>query len=315
VVATLPNSTTTGVSDPLTGYVFPPLGGIYDRVDLDNIFYMQYAGVGSYTNDTIVKDQIFDNYLAYDDGTCEQAIYLQMGNTEPGSIATQFHINIADTMQGISIYFARQEPFPFNYSFDLLIYSTLHGVNGATTDDTLFEEDVMVPGWVDTVNHSYIYPLYRPLPLTPGTFYVVTRQEAGTNDQLLYFGLDVNHTGDPHRWTNTRDDTWKVTEIAGALMIRPLLGQAVTSSGIAEQGIATANFQLYPNPAHDVVEIHTTNTNRLTYRITNAMGNTVQQGIPDDGQKISILALIPGTYFITLMNDDVVLGTSKITKL
>ena len=81
-----------------------PSPGNFSKVVFENKFYIQSIPTSSsIANDTIVRDQVFDNYFAYDDGTAEQSYYLTQYSTLPAYLALEFHLNKPDTVQGIAI--------------------------------------------------------------------------------------------------------------------------------------------------------------------------------------------------------------------
>ncbi|MBS1688554.1 MAG: hypothetical protein JSS96_07510 [Bacteroidetes bacterium] len=108
-----------------------PIAGLDDKIIFENKFYLQSpAAADSRPNDTCIKDQVFDNYLAYDDGTAEMSYYLNLSATLPGKVSIEYHLNQPDTLRGLAIYFGRQVPLALNKPFSIIIYKSLAGVNG-----------------------------------------------------------------------------------------------------------------------------------------------------------------------------------------
>jgi hypothetical protein len=291
-----------------------PLTGNYNNVVYENKFYFQSVGITDPSaNDTIVKDQIFDNYLAYDDGTAEQSYYLTQYTTLPAYLAIEFHLNQADTLQGLAIYFGRQAPPPTYKYFSIVIYSSLDGVNGGTANNILLQEDDVVPGYIDTINHFWIYSFSTPIPLPAGLFYAGYIQPAYGGADSLYIGLDVNRIGTNHAYFNVQN-SWSASQISGALMIRPLLGQPVAGTGIKNVNIQKQDWTLSPNPASNTLLLDYNSNAKAAYSITDILGRNILNAGVDNAHTVDVSLLSPGMYFMTLYLDGVAADTKKFIK-
>ncbi len=289
--------------------------GNYGRVTFRNKFFIQSISTADpVENDTIVKDQIFDNYLAYDDGTAEKSYYLDLYPTLPGKLAIEYHLNKPDTMKGMAIYFGRQLPFAFNKQFDIKVYSSLAGVYGATSDNVIYTEEMCTPGYADTVNRFWIYKFSQGVPLPAGTFFAGTFQPAESGSDSLYFGLDVNRVGSNHAFYNVFSG-WVPSLISGAIMIRPLLGQDVAGTGINDISLAGApEWRIFPNPANNFVTIEIPSDELVTYTIMNVQGQKVLTGVAQRGQSISTTDLPSGIYIVRIANGTTTYGAQKFIK-
>ncbi len=289
--------------------------GNYGRVTFRNKFFIQSISTADpVENDTIVKDQIFDNYLAYDDGTAEKSYYLDLYPTLPGKLAIEYHLNKPDTMKGMAIYFGRQLPFAFNKQFDIKVYSSLAGVYGATSDNVIYTEEMCTPGYADTVNRFWIYKFSQGVPLPAGTFFAGTFQPAESGSDSLYFGLDVNRVGSNHAFYNVFSG-WVPSLISGAIMIRPLLGQDVAGTGVNDISLAgTPEWRIFPNPANNFVTIEIPSDELVTYTIMNVQGQKVLTGVAQRGQSISTTDLPSGIYIVRIANGTTTYGAQKFIK-
>ncbi len=287
----------------------------YEKVTFENKYFIQAGpATGTPDNDTIVKNIVFDNYLAYDDGSAEKSYYLNLYPTLPGKIAVEYHLNQPDTMRGMSIYFGRQVPFATSKSFSIIVYSQLAGVNGASSDHILLQQDLNNPLYVDTVNHFTTYRFETPLPLPAGTFYAGTLQPPGSGDDSIYFGLDVNRVGGNHAYFNVLN-AWNPSLISGAIMMRPLLGQTVWGSAVHDILNTEEQWQLSPNPATTMLHCEFNADHKTEYRITDIQGRIAKEGVMPSDKNIDIKDLLPGMYFVHLMTDGISLVPKKIFKL
>ena len=311
---TMPGYQTQNVSEPLIISSFPayPAG---TSVVFQTQFYLESTtSTGGTANDTIVGKQVFDNYLAYDDGTAEKSYYLNLFTTLPGKIAIEYHLNRPDTLQGVAIYFGRQIPFASSKFFYVYVYTSLQGVNGAPSDVVIDSIEDAVPGYADSVNHFWYYTFPQPLVMPAGTFYMGTMQPAESGSDSLYIGLDVNRVGSNHSYYNVFG-TWQTSLISGALMIRPLLGHAVQPTSVADIDKAADDWSLSPNPARDKVQFNIGTATQRIYHITDVAGRNMLMGTITNGNSVDVSQLAPGMYFVTLGNEGTRSSTKKLIKL
>lgn len=289
--------------------------GNYARVVFQNKYFIESISTADPPeNDTVVKDNVFDNYLAYDDGTAEKSYYLNLYPTLPGRIAIEHHLNRPDTMRGMAIYFGRQVPFAFNKTFNINVYSSLSGVNGASSDVVLYTQEACYPGYVDTINHFWYYKFDVPIALPAGTFFAGTFQPAESGSDSLYFGLDVNRIGSNHAYYNVLSG-WVPSLISGAIMMRPLLGQEITGTGIKDIVPIANECSVTPNPATDELRFAFSGDYELQYAILDLQGRKALTGNIRSGMKADISKLTPGMYLINLTGKEMHYPVLKFIKL
>ena len=282
------------------------------------VFETQYSLTAPFSgpsaNDTIVKDQVFDNYLAYDDGTAEKSYFLILSPTLDGRIAIEFHLNEPDTMRGMAIYFGRQAPEPTYKNFNIFVYSALEGVNGAGADVAIDSQEFYIPGYADSQNHFWEYIFDQPLVLPAGTFYAGTQQPAASGDDTLYFGLDVNRIGANHAYFNVLH-FWEPSLISGAIMMRPLLGGHIIGTSVTDVRLNQPKWSITPNPATDRLQLEMDDARQSEYRITDIPGHNLLQGPAVSGKIIDISSLAPGMYLMNVVNNCVAGAPQKFIKL
>ncbi len=289
--------------------------GNYQKVVFRNKHFIQSVSAADPAeNDTVIKDQVFDNYLAYDDGSAEKSYYLDLYPTLPGRLAIEFHLNKPDTMQGMAIYFGRQLPFAFNKQFDIKVYSTLAGINGAVADNVIYTQEMCSPGYADTVNHFWIYKFDQPVALPAGSFFAGTFQPAESGSDSLYFGLDVNRIGSNHAYYNVFSG-WVPSLISGAIMIRPILGLPVPTTGVSELNTLNYSFSISPNPAGDLIRFDLGIDETLQYCICDMQGRKVKEGTATNGSTTDVAALAPGLYLVHISGGLSNYSTQKLIKL
>lgn len=286
-------------------------GGMYDKVVFEQQYYVTTTGTESKTNDTIVKEQVFDNYLAYDDGTAEKSYFLKQFATLPAKLAIEFHLNEPDTVRGIAIYFGRQVPLAFNKFFSAEVYKDI-AVNGGT-DNLVYEEDLLFPGYVDTINHFWVYRFTDPVVLPAGTFFLGAQQGANSGADSLYYGLDANRVGGNHLYINV-NNFWEPSQVTGAVMIRPVLGQRIVGTKAEEMPAPALQWTVSPNPAKDHIHIQLSSAAKHPeYQIMDMQGRIVMQGdVSHAGVDVSALA--PAMYLVRIIDNNQASIPKKIVK-
>lgn len=268
-----------------------------DKVVFEQTYYTASIPSQNTINDTIVSQQVFDNYLAYDDGSAEKSYYLNLFNTLPGKIAIEHQLYTSDTLRGVAIQFGRQIPSNANKYFSIAIMKALAGINGASKDSIIYKEDFFFPRFRDSINGFWIYTFANPITMPVGSFYVSTIQPAMSGSDSLYFGLDANRTMANHQYYNVLN-SWQSSQIDGAVMIRPLLGKAIVSTAIANPKYINYTMSISPNPAHDLISIQSEN-NLTQLEIYSTIGSLIYSStLFGTNSNISIGAFEPGLYFV-----------------
>ena len=268
-----------------------------DKVVFEQTYYTASIPSQNTINDTIVSQQVFDNYLAYDDGSAEKSYYLNLFNTLPGKIAIEHQLYTSDTLRGVAIQFGRQIPSNANKYFSIAIMKALAGINGATKDSIIYKEDFFFPRFRDSINGFWIYTFANPITMPVGSFYVSTIQPAMSGSDSLYFGLDANRTLVNHQYYNVLN-SWQSSQIDGAVMLRPLLGKAIVSTAIANPKYINYTMSISPNPAHDFISIQSEN-NLTQLEIYSTIGSLIYSNtLFGTNSNISIGTFEPGLYFV-----------------
>lgn len=252
-------------------------------------------------NDTLRHRQIFDNYLAYDDGTAEKSYYLQMLSALPGKVAVEYRLNQPDTLQGVAIYFGQQVPTALRKPISVIAYRTIAGISGATRDSVIAIATDQLPVYTDSINKFTVYRFSRPALLNSGTFYVGYTAPANSGSDSLYIGLDVNRVGSNHAYYNVLN-RWESSSVSGALMIRPMIGGPITGTGVDPLVSVKpwSNWNVYPNPAREQIQVIQTTTPLADhYSITDLSGREIQQGTLNN-TPITISALPSGLYLLRI---------------
>ncbi len=290
--------------------------GNYGKVLFQHKHFIEsVSATDPHDNDSAIRNNFFDNYFAYDDGSAEKSYFLTLYPTLPGKIAIEHHLNTPDTMRGMAIYFGRQVPFPFYKTFNINVYSALRGVNGSSSDVLIYTQEACSPGYAERINDFYVYKFDNPVPMNTGLYFAGTTQPAESGSDTLYFGLDVNRRGPNHAYYNLLN-SWAPSLISGAIMMRPIFGEPITGSGVEELGISRRKWTITPNPAHDVLHVVYEGDAKGEYAITDLQGRQVMSGTTrNNEQTLDISGLAAGMYLVRFSSGDQVFDTQKFIKL
>lgn len=292
-------SATIGAKSKLQQYIpsYPinyTAPGPQSKIVIRNTYYIQNLNpTDRKSNDTIKRDAIFDNYFAYDDGTAEKSYFLLPAFNYPSKTALQFHMNVADTIRGLSIHFGAQAPTAAGKYFSIVLYKQLG--DGTLLDSVILQEDLFQVLYDSAVSGFTTYALAAPVALDTGKYYMGITQPANFGSDSLYYGLDVNDTTNSQFFYYNVDGAWYASTITGSIMMRPMVGQSFVPSAISEWSPATA-MQVYPNPVTDKLYIQS--EVRLShYNLYNLQGSRILGGI-FTGPSIDLKTLPSGIYFL-----------------
>ncbi|HTN45098.1 MAG TPA: T9SS type A sorting domain-containing protein [Flavipsychrobacter sp.] len=312
------NSTTNLPAHVSQSFQFPMYAANFSpstpdsKVIFENKYWATTAISEPKENDTIVHQQIFDNYLAYDDGTAEKSYFLKQYVTLPAKLAIEYHLNQPDTLRGFAVYFGRQVPLASGKFFNVEVFRDI-AFNGGT-DDLVYDESLFFPAYADTVNHFWTYKFETPVVLPKGAFYLSLMQPANSGSDSLYYGLDVNRQGSNHAYYNVLG-TWQSSAVSGAVMIRPILGHDIIGTKVNDPLSEENNFTLFPNPASEELYINAkTRSDLIQYRITDMQGRVMAAEKLSANRNISIRHLNNGVYFLRIFTGSTYSKPQKFIK-
>lgn len=271
------------------------------------------GGTGDFRhqNDTMVFEQKFYNYYAYDDGTAEAGYTLisTLGRPE-ASLAVRFSLAEADTLRAVRIWFNSLLEGSQYHSFELKIWDDNNNLPG----QEIYTQRVEMPGREGDYLDFFEYRLDQPLYVS-GTFYVGFHQE---NDVQLNIGFDQNNDARTHFVYMTARD-WQEPFLKGAPMIRPVLGKPLKDNVSVPDYELPLEVKAYPNPTRDRVHFTYQGNEKevskaIVFDLYGKLLFSQEMDSWDDEVNLHILA--PGVYFIRLFDlRNRPIHTAKIIKL
>lgn len=315
-------NTTTSIGPTADNVVSFPMynAGSYNPSNLNGkvVYEDRFYCTGNYpneskTNDTIIYNQVFDNYFAYDDGTAEQSYFLNLFPNAPGATAVEYALYAPDTLKGIAIRFARTLPGSELKEFSIGVYRDI-AVNGGS-DILLKQQNFLYPVFVDTINKFSVYNFDQPIAMAAGVFYISIIQPAGGTSDSLQIALDANRISGNHRYFKVLNN-WEPSLLDGALMLRPVVGSS-SILGIEDQNLPELSWSIHPNPATDKVTLHipALTHKKLSYTLYDMQGKALLHGTTGNNADIDVHSLTAGMYMLHLQSTEGYLHPVKLLKL
>lgn len=271
----------------------------FSKVIIANKYFINSINGSDRTkNDTIVREAVFDNYFAYDDGSAEKSYFLLPAANFPSKTALEFTLNQADTMRGIMVHFGAQVPTAAGKYFSVVLYKKLKGLNNG--DTILYQQDLCKVQYEPAINGFSSYAFDNPVALDAGKYYIGITQPANFGSDSIYYGLDVNSNGNPQHLFYNVDGTWLGSGVQGSLMMRPVVGLHFTPTPTEQISKTPPTITVYPNPTQDNVYIQS-ESSLLQGSVFDLNGSLVQSITP--GQHSFSLKDVPAGAYILVLKD------------
>ncbi len=256
------------------------------------IFKMQHiiktTPTDNKNNDTLKHYQKFNSHFAYDDGVAEFAYGT---NVQGAKMAYQFHLNKADSLRIIQIYFAPMQNNVSNIPFHLLVWDDNNGVPG-----NILHRDTVYPIYENRVKFHNYY-LSSPIGLD-STFYVGIEQ---TTNDMLNVGLDRNSPANNYMFYNVGGG-WNYSQFPGAWMIRPVLRTTPIIS--STNSVITQNeIKIFPNPFSDFTTILLNDEGENMIQLFDISGRLLSEfSVQENTFHLAKNNLTSGVYLLQIQN-------------
>jgi len=268
------------------------------------------SNVVSNRNNRVVKDQVFNNFYSFDDGSAERAYILQVRRNDAlyGRVAIKYEAKTADTLQAVKMHFVN-----FNQEVDLVNFALIvwQSLETDTTDEVvLYRQDFIRVGdlltgdTISSVNGFTYVPIVAEYILdeldeliVEGEFYV--GYEVGVNVELP-IGLDLNTDGSDFHFVSF-GQFWSPTQFAGSVMINPVLGDALDDRYVLDSRDNEILFglEVYPNPVTDKLVVRSDLSEGII-EVMDILGRPVLEQKTAFEDYIDVSGLQPGVYILRL---------------
>lgn len=286
------------ISPPLGNFVFPATGNDSASFSIVQRLRAGYSDVIPGNNDTITFEQSFCNYYAYDDGIPEAGYGLSPANA---MLAYKFNLNLPDTLRAVKMFFNKTLNDASQQYFHLTIWDDANGFPG----DTVYQEKNLKPEYNYSLNEFHTYLLKNQSIVLNGTFYVGWKQLTDAN---LNVGFDMNSDQHSNIFYKT-GSAWTNSNFKGALMIRPVFGEALTFDvGINETRYSDGQLKVYPNPSNgETVSVEITgnelpDNSELIISVYDIIGNNIYSG--QFTKTLNVSEFPNGIYLLSVSAED-----------
>lgn len=260
-------------------------------------------------NDTIVHNQLFSNYFAYDDGTAEAGYSLYTNQSNPNIyMAVKFTALQPDTLRAVKIWFNKTLNNANIVPFTIMVWE--QGVNNEP-GALLYQMDAQLP----LFSHDFLtfatYYLEESVPVS-GVFFVGFYQN---HNIQLNIGYDQN-TDSRQYFTYKTTTNWSQPIVKGTPMIRAVVGNYLEPQSVDH--FQKSDVILFPNPAQNSLNIHFKDGDfsfPIKCTIYDIYGkNVVTLQIENEQSQIPVEHLSNGIYIIKFINNNNEINSMKFIK-
>ena len=284
-----------------TAHAAPPVEYVFQSMATPTKYLVQHVvseGTGADmhpANDTLLFEQIFDNYYAYDDGSAENGYGLTTTAAKL-YLAYRFDIGQMDTLTALDIFFNETAS---GDNEKVSFYITIWADDGGKPGTVLYRDEYRR---YPQAGSFCRYVLEQPV-ITAGTVYVGFEQ---TGNKYINIGFDRSTNTSGRIWYLTGTE-WQRSILSGSLMLRLCLRAAATVGIVERKPVETAII-VFPNPAMDRVNIIGMEQGSTWY-LYDDRGCIVRTG---DESLLDVQALPAGLYLLRVVMQQ---GESIIHKL
>ena len=277
-----------------------PVNATFDTTSYTIRHYIEVVDEhsGEVRGDSIIRQQGFYNYFAYDDGTPEMGYGTTPDDTY---FAVQFKVARLDTVSGVQILFNRTFKDANLNFFDIVVWRDNNGKPG----EIMYKFESQRPIWNDSIAYNFSFYRFKEVVKVNSTFYIGIRQR---NEKSINVGFDSSIDNSQYNFYDVGEG-WKHSEFHGSIMIRPVMGRWGYFVGIDENQEVALN--VYPNPAQNVIHIEGLDdascNEIMIYDVT---GRSVKQFVYSN--ELNVSELQNGVYMIRIIMNDGSVKTSKL---
>lgn len=255
-------------------------------------------------NDTLRYMQEFRNYYAVDDGSAENGYGITANNA---MAVYRYYTPTPDTIRAVDICFNDSYLNANQRYFELIVLSS----DNQSPGDFIYsqEEEMVDPG--ESINGFVRYRLDEPVYIDD-EYFIGWRQ---VTDTYLNAGLDMNTPtlGRQYYYVNGE---WFVSQVGGSLMIRPVVGKPLLTTGINEVPGETNNINIWPNPVSNILNIDDNsifNRNNTRINIYTSAGSLIMSA--QYSESIDLSRLPGGAYILVISENKRVYSRNKFIKI
>lgn len=238
-------------------------------------------------NDTLVHEQFFDTFYAYDDGTAEKTYNANRPGTD---IQVEFATPVADTLRAVLINFLN--------TFEVLGFQQVNIRVYKNLNSTPLWESGPIDVIYQPAGKFTRYKIDGGLALE-GTFYIGWQQ---LGQDKTYVGFDVN-TNNKQRNFYSYLGNWYNSDFDGTLLVRADFGSGdLEPLPVAELATGNLRWNIFPNPTRDALHVITENPTPAQLQLWDVQGRMLYSQTITGKAVIDISHLRKGIYIVHLQS-------------
>ncbi len=257
------------------------------------------------SNNTIVYEQIFTDYYAYDDGSAESGYGIRGSGSENAQVAYAFeNSKPGDRLWAVDVFFTRTLNAANLKYFLLVVWADDGGKPGRELYKQPLAETLKYQEGYNGFSHFRLHEQESELTDTSVVvqerFYVGWEQTLGGH---LGIGLDRNRQAKDKLFYNTAG-VWNQSGIDGALMFRPVF-RSRDRGTLSVEKPKLENISFFPNPASDFIQVKLpVNADRFTLEVFDLKGKLRKtKQVTHGDQQLNISDLPEGMYIMRGRSD------------
>lgn len=279
------------------GFTFPNTPG--DSASFTLKHFLNTTPDLNRNNDTLIRQQNFYNYYAYDDGTAELSYGLNAVNAK---LAYRFDLATADTLRAVQIFWNQINNSVSNKLFRLVVWSSI-----SPSENVIYLKADQKPAYTDSINGFATYRIDPPLPVS-GTIYIGWIQNS---TDLLNIGVDKNVFSNSKMFYNTTGTWYNSIVVDGSWMMRPLLGSVIPPLvSVNNHTDINTEITLFPNPAENFINWDISPSSNGYLQLYDVSGREVMRTEISSG-KMDIRNVPSGLYFVSVFTKEGILLQSE----
>lgn len=273
-------------------FYFPPDASGTKVFQIKNYFDLNSVVDDHPENDTVNSYQVFGSYYAYDDGSAEVGYGVQGIGSK---LAHEFNIKKSDTLKAFQIYFS---PIMNNHSgetFRLKVWSSLSPeVLVYSQPATQFTSPIY-----SNTDEFLNYYLDVPVYLTAGTYYFGWEK---ITSEFLNVGWDLN-TNNKTKVHFNSVGIWQTASFDGSLMLRPVFGSSADPQvGIEDVSTEENEFQIYPNPAQNIINFELPDQGQFVVTLHSLNGQELLHTEAHQAGQFNVSSVANGMYLMRFLD-------------
>ncbi len=244
-----------------------PLGLSYDTVVVKVDYHFNVSAESGLSekvlaNDSVTHEQVFSNFLSYDDGSPERGYWVR--GLESYKMAVKYGLRYPDTLRAMKF-----QPFSVKgdnglATFSICVWKNFNRNTVYNEADLVYKQsnlklsDLVSEFGVDTLNGYYYAPLKPDFVLNGASFPLVLSDTFAIglivdNKESLVVGFDRNNNRSAYNFYVDGVTKWRESDIAGTMIMNPVLGQVLPGYLTPVKTVKSQNYELkvYPNPTND----------------------------------------------------------------